>query len=108
MSWLDPERLAALYGKKPLKKADAALHARPGSAEIPLQALPKKKKKELKAEKKAEKKARKKLEKQAKKLQEPKEAPIDLSPDKKAKCCKKYKKGKQCDDCPLLRIKANK
>jgi hypothetical protein len=109
MSWLDPDRLAALYGKKPLKKADSNLHSTAESKEIPPQEPPKQKKKALKKAEKAEKKARKKHEKQVRKLA--KEAlkatePLQRQkPGKKADCCLKYKKGRQCKDCPLDRIK---
>ena len=98
MSWLDPDRLAALYGKKPLKRAEQIVVDGPPVATAP---APKVTKKEKKAAKKAAKKARKQLEKLAKKQQE---APIKVSTSKKSKCCKKYKKGKQCDDCPLARM----
>lgn len=95
---MDPDRLAALYGKKPLRRAEPiAVDGPPVLAA----AEPKISKKEKKAAKKAAKKARKQLEKLAKKQQE---APIKISTSKKSKCCKKYKKGKQCDDCPLARM----
>jgi hypothetical protein len=92
MNWLDPERLKALYGMTP--PAPEGEGVTPPSDKK----AKKQEKKEKKALKKAAKKAQKKLDKQARKERE---AHSGIPQSKLDKCCKKFRKGKQCRDCPL-------
>jgi hypothetical protein len=90
MSWLDPERLAALYGKQPLKRAEPAPMLTKETAAKALKKAKKKERKALKAAKKA-----------AKHVHTHEHVAHKLVRPRKAVCCEKFKYGKRCKDCPM-------